>query len=276
MLVSGKELKNLKLGGIRSHELKEFVSSVGIDIKGNAGEIIKKCVNTNISQVKLDSFIKAKYKSQVLERQKIISDKELIEELKKVSNFSWGVVQGQLDQKIQSEYVRKFFRYKDLLNNITSKLHDEITSYVIATWYNHWTTVLIEDHISFHPKVIPTLKNNFGVDIFFGDQPFDLKTTYLPKDYSVKDAIENPKKLAVWMYENQGAQRFGSDNRFFVILVDKNNPDQSWKLKRDFDFVYKKIDGFFDTATVSSKDEVIFTFKKKTYTAISKVLIITK
>jgi len=276
MLVSEKELKNLKLGGIRSQELKEFVSSIGIDIKGNVGEIIKKCVNANISRVKLDSFIKAKYKSQILERQKMISDRDLIEEVKKVSNFSWGVVQGQLDQKIQSEYVRKFFRYKDLLNNITSKLHDDITSYVVATWYNHWTTVLIEDHISSHPKVIPTLKNNFGVDIFFDDQPFDLKTTYLPKDYSVKDAIENPKKLAVWMYENQGAQRFGSDNRFFVILVDKNNPDQSWKLKRDFDFVFKKIDDFFDSATVSSKDEVIFTFKKKTYTAISKVLIITK
>jgi len=135
---------------------------------------------------------------------------------------------------------------------------------------------LIEDHIGLHPKIVPTLKNNFGVDIFFGGQPFDLKTTYLPRGYPIDEAIKNPRQLAIWMYENQGAQRFGADNRLFVILADKNKLDQSWKLKRDFDFVFGKIDQFFNDATVSPKDELVFTFKKKTYTTISKVLIITK
>lgn len=185
-------------------------------------------------------------------------------------------MQGQLDQKIQAEYVRKFFRYEDLINGVKSKLHDDITSYVIATWYNHWTTVLIEDHISLHLRVVPTLKNNFGIDIFFDGQPFDLKTTYLPRDYPIDEAIKNPRQLATWMYENQGAQRFGADNRLFVILADKNNLDQSWKLKRDFDFVFAKIDQFFNEATVSAEDEIVFSFKKKTYTTISKVLIITR
>lgn len=276
MLVSDKELKNLKLRGIRSQELKELAVSFGIEKKGTAGDIIKRCIEANIPQVRIDSFIKLKYQDQILERQSVISDKELIEEVGKVSDFSWGAVQGKLDQKIQSGYVRKFFRYKDLLINVTSKLHNEITAYVVATWYNHWTTILIEDHISLHSKVIPTLKNNFGVDIFFGGQAFDLKTTYLPRDYPAKDAIGNPKKLAIWMYENQGEQRFGDDNRLFIILIDKNNPDQSWKLKRDFSFIFEKIDDFFENATVSSKDEIVFTFKKKTYTTISKVLVITK
>jgi len=40
--------------------------------------------------------------------------------------------------------------------------------------------VLIEEYISTHPKVIPTIKNIKGIDIFFNDQPFDLKITYLP------------------------------------------------------------------------------------------------
>lgn len=105
---------------------------------------------------------------------------------------------------------------------------------------------------------------------------FDLKTTYLPRGYPIDEAIKNPRQLAIWMYENQGAQRFGADNRLFVILADKNNLDQSWKLKRDFDFVFGEIDKFFDKASVSTKDEIIFIFKKKTYTTISKILIITK
>jgi len=175
-----------------------------------------------------------------------------------------------------SEYVRKIARYEDLLYNVKAKLHDDVTNYVICTWFNHWTTVLIEEHISTHPKVIPTIKNVKGIDIFFNGQPFDLKVTYLPHGYNPIDAINNPGKLAKWMYENQGAQRFGADNRLFVVLLDKDSPERSWELKRDFDLVFQKIYNFFNKEIVSEKDEIVFTFKRKTYTAVTKVLIITK
>jgi hypothetical protein len=194
----------------------------------------------------------------------------------KVKSFSWGVVQGQLDQKIQTEYVRKFVRYDDLVGNVRGRLHDEVTSYVICTWYNHWTTVLIEEHISQHPRIIPTLKNIKGIDIFFDAQPFDLKVTYLPRDYSAEEAIKNPRDLALWMYENQGAQRFGADNRLFVVLLDARNPEESWKLKREVAVVFDKIDKFFSAEKVTNGDEVVFSFNKKTYTAVTKVLLITK
>lgn len=186
------------------------------------------------------------------------------------------MVQGQLDQKIQSEYVRRFTRYNDLLESVKARLHEDITNYVICTWFNHWTTVLIEEHISTHPRVTPTLKKIKGVDIFFDGQTFDLKVTYLPQNYAASDALKNPKGLAVWMYENQGAQRFGADNRLFVVLLDKDNPERSWELKRDFDLVSRQVDSFFHQETVSKSDEVIFTFDKRTYTAVSKVLMITK
>ena len=274
MLVSKKELANLKLRSIKSSDLKELAGILGVDAKGTVSNFIKKLID--IPQNKIDEFIRRKYQTQVKERQKLISDETLKQEVLKVKEFRWGVVQGQLDQKIQSEYVRRFVRYEDLINGVKSKLHDDITHYVIATWYNHWTTVLIEDHISQHSNVIPTLKNNFGVDIFFDSQPFDLKITYLPKDFTLEQVLKNPKDLIIWLYENQGAQRFGADNRFFVVLASKNNLEESWKLKRDFNFVFNEIDKFFDNASVSTKDEIIFSFKKKTYTTISKILLITK
>jgi phage antirepressor YoqD-like protein len=274
MLVSKKELANLKLKSIKSDNLKELGESLGTDSRGTVADLIKKLID--IPQDKIDEFIKRKYQEQVKERQKLISDEDLKQELLKVKEFKWGVVQGQLDQKIQTEYVRRFTRYDDLIQGVKSKLHDDITGYVIATWYNHWTTVLIEDHISHHPRVIPTLKKYKGIDIFFDDQPFDLKITYLPRDYTLEKALQNPKRLIVWLYENQGAQRFGADNRLFVVLADKKNLEDSWKLKRDFDFIFSEIDKFFDNSSVSTKDEIIFSFKKKTYTTISKILIITK
>lgn len=274
MLVSRKELTNLKLQSIKAGDLKAFAESLGIDSGGRVSDIIKRLIN--VPQSKIDEFIKRKYQELIKERQAIISDENLKKELMKVKEFHWGVVQGQLDQKIQTEYVRRFTRYDDLVQKVKSKLHDEITGYVIATWYNHWTTVLIEDHISRHPRIIPTLKNYKGIDIFFDNQPFDLKITYLPREYTLEKALQNPKGLIVWLYENQGPQRFGADNRLFVVLADKKNLENSWKLKRDFDFVFSEIDKFFDDASVSSKDEIVFSFKGRTYTTISKILIITK
>jgi len=274
MLVSKKELANLKLQSILSDDLKLFAESLDIDSKGKTSDIIKRLID--VPQDQIDGFIRRKYQDLTRQRQAIISDEDLKKELMKVRAFHWGVVQGQLDQKIQTEYVRRFTRYEDLIRGVRSKLHDDITGYVIATWYNHWTTVLIEDHISHHPRIIPTLKNYKGIDIFFDNQPFDLKITYLPRDYALEKALQNPKGLIVWLYENQGAQRFGADNRLFVVLASKSNLEESWKLKRDFDFVFGAIDEFFDTTSVSEKDEIIFSFNKKTYTTISKILIITR
>ncbi len=222
-LLTQKEVRNLKLSSIPIEKLKNFAESIVHCSDKNATNIIKKLIDVSNIDSSIDAFIKQKYAVRIKERKNLISDAGLIKELYKVKNFSWSVVQGQLDQKIQTEYVRKIVHYDDLISNVKTKLHDDITSYVICTWYNHWTTVLVEEHISQHPKVVSTLKNIKGVDIFFDNQPFDLKTTYLPKDYDIQDVIKNLKNLATWMYENQGAQRFGADNRLFVILVDVKN-----------------------------------------------------
>lgn len=266
----------LKLRCIPLPHLRVLASNWGIPVKGSGTEIIEKICERDLDEGVIDHFIKQKYAEKIQKRRTIILDEDLKEELRKVKTFSWGIVQGQLDQKIQAEYVRKIVRYEDLLDNVKAKLHHDVTNYVICTWFNHWTTILIEEHISMHPKVVPSIKSIKGVDIFFGGQPFDLKVTYLPRGYDLSDAVKNPSSLAVWMYENQGAQRFGADNRLFVILLNKKDPEKSWELKRDFAFVFQKIDNFFNAETVSEKDTIVFTFGKKTYTAITKLLLITK
>lgn len=194
----------------------------------------------------------------------------------KAKTFSSGVAQGQLNQKIPTQCIKEFFRYLDLIENAHSKLHSDVTNYVICTWFNHWTTVLIEEHIAMHPKIVPTIKNIKGIDIFFDGQPFDLKVTYLPRGYDPSQAFKNPRNLVQWMYENQGLQRFGSDNRLFVVLLDTNNPDRSWELKRDFEYVFQKIDDFFDVNKVTKNDEIEFNYGKKGYTTVAKLILITK
>jgi len=275
-LLSNTEVLRLKLATIPVPLLRDLARANSIE--GNrANELVKKLISSNIDRQQVDKFIKEKYTQKTKERQAKISDEDLLKELHKVKNFQWGVVQGQLDNKIQVQYVRKYHSYENLLAHVANELYGSVKDYVICTWYNHWTTVIMEDLISTHPKVIPTLKNIKGVDLFFDGQPFDLKTTYMPAGYrGPADIISDPQKLAVWLYENQGAQRFGADNRLFVVVHDSQKPEDSWKIKRDIDFVRANIDRFFNEESISESDEIVFTFQRQTYTAITKILLIAK
>ena len=268
------ELTRQKLEGVSKDALVNLAKQVQVDHKGRQGDIVARLLNLDTTII--DDYIRGQYKDKIMLRQEIITDQDLIIELEKVQSINWGVVQGQLDQKIQREYVRQFTHYKDLVSGVKNSLHDDITNYVIASWFNHWSTVLIEDHISQHPKVVPTLKNIKGIDIFFDDHAFDLKITYMPKGYDVSSALDNPTELARWLYENQGSQRFGDDNRFYVVLVDSQDVTNSWKLKRDFKLVYQHIDNYLDQTTVSSNDILPFVYNGTCYTPKCKILIIKK
>ena len=264
-----------KLNTVPVPDLRELAGSFNLDRSGRQGHIIDRLVEQDPARI--DAFIKRKYREKVAARREtLISDADLLAELSRVEGIDWGVVQGQLDGKIQRDYVRVCTRYDELLGRVREQLHGEITNYAIASWYNHWSTVLIEDHISLHDNVVPTIKNVGGVDVFFRDCPFDLKITYLPRNYDLTDALNNPAGLARWLYENQGAQRFGADNRFYVVVVDREDVEQSWRLKRNFPLLADRIDRFLDTATVSDADELRFVFNGRAYSPLCKILIITQ
>jgi len=273
---SEREVLRLKLTTIPAKSLRDIARQRGIQAH-TTSEAISELVSREIEEDYIDKFIRQKYAEKVKQRQNEIADEAILKELQKVQTFQWGVVQGQLDNKIQVNYVRRFYRYEELIQHVRDELYDDVQNYVICTWYNHWTTVIIEDIISTHPNVIPTIKNIKGVDLFFGGQPFDLKVTYLPQAYQNTEIVTlDPHRLAIWLYENQGAQRFGADNRLYVVVHDTKNPNDSWKIKRDIAFIRNKVDEFFSQETVTKEDELVFKFQGRTYTAVAKVLLIVK
>ena len=273
-------LTNDKLRSIPKRDLDELAQKLERGGKGTASALAVRLLDPGLPPIDtafVDEFIKAKYAEQVrIRREVIISDEDLLAELRKVKAMDWGVVQGQLDGKIQREYVRKFARYDDLVRGVADKLHAEITNYVIASWYNHWSTVLIEDHISLHPNVVPTIKNIAGVDLFLMDTKFDLKMTDLPKSWTTENAVADPRSLAKWLYENQGQQRFGADNRLYIVLIDTEDASQSWRLKREVDVVYPQIDAFLDEAMVDESDALPFSYGNNSYAPRCKILLVTK
>jgi len=98
-LYSPKEALNLKLNCVPLPQLKILARMLGVSESGSAASIIKRMLEGNPKKETIDNFIKERYAEKIQQRRTIISDEDLGKELLKVKTFSWGVVQGQLDQK---------------------------------------------------------------------------------------------------------------------------------------------------------------------------------
>ena len=53
----------------------------------------------------------------------------------------------------------------------------------------------------------------------------------------VEDTIKDKKSLIKWLYEEQGERRFDAANRLFLVLIDKENMEDSWKMKRNIELL---------------------------------------
>lgn len=284
-IVNVRDSNFIKLKSLKKENLKSFCQEYNINFSSNITETISTILgcfdNKKISTEDINLFIRKLYVDVRDSEMKITgaTHQEIIKELNKVDEHIWGMVQGDVDSHIQSKYVRKFYKYDDVVSAIRANLYKSIESYALSSWFNHWSTVFLEDLINENKNVIPIIKKVKGVDIIWNEQPVDIKVTNLPKEwfksgYDIYYAINNPKMVCKYMYELQGAQRFGDDNRLFVIIYDKNKPEESWKIKRDYNLIKSKINDFFDQKT--ELDAINFKYGNKQYLAHSKVMFILK
>jgi hypothetical protein len=284
-VVNIRDSNFIKLKSIKKEHLKVFCGLHNIKFSMNMSETISAILddfdNGKISTEDINSYIRKLYvEIRDSEMQNTgATHQEIIKELNKIDEHIWGMVQGDVDSHIQSNYVRKFYKYDEMVSAIRTGLYSSIESYALSSWFNHWSTVFLEDLINENKNIIPIIKKVKGVDIIWNEQPVDIKVTNLPKEwfkdgYDIDFAINNPKMVCKFMYELQGAQRFGDDNRLFIIIYDKNNPAQSWKIKRDYDLIKSKINDFFDQKT--DLDAINFKYGNKQYLAHSKVMFILK
>lgn len=56
-------------------------------------------------------------------------------------------------------------------------------NYVKNSWYNNWTSFLIESLFKQNPRVVPVIGEIKNVDFFIDDYPLDLKVTFFPNQY---------------------------------------------------------------------------------------------
>lgn len=266
-----------------------------------------------------------------------------------MQHFKWGGDQNNsLDRYFVTHYVKSIPSYHDLQNKLATDALPVVSNYVVASWYNHWTSIIIEHIFKKHPFVLPTVGQIKSIDFIVKGIPFDLKVTYLPKwfqpnisrhllslglptselkalkgvakkygvkhdstipendqhsqilaqlkdvsdaaynealkalntirDETVKYAIAHKMELAKLLYENQGAMRFGSENRLYLVLIDKQDIQNSWEMKRDFNRLETAINTYLDSFETGdlSKLKVDFEYSGKQYTTHADVIFVIK
>lgn len=334
----------LKLRSIsRTEQLKQFCKKIGLDITDiPVKKLFEYAYNQKPNDQVIEQFIQELFQLKRAERKQ--NEDFIISQLYQMKVFDWGgLYQNSLERTIVNNYIKKIQNWDALNFAIDNVIHSSMRGYIQSSWYNHWSSILIEDIFKDHQAVLPTTGLVKKLDFFIHDFPFDLKVTYLPKEYyekelrkseglrpeltdlkafcrkhkiwfdpnspdailfsellnKIKDdqsqaaqdfignfeltrasllkkALENQQALKVWLYENQGDARFDAANRFFLVLVDGNNFEESWKLKRQKNLLINSIHAHLDSMNPDNmKDlKLKFSWKNKTYETYADILFV--
>lgn len=198
---------------IRKDILAEFLSRNAIELQSTAlanqfTELFTRLAkDTDTSEMLLDSYIEEKNQEQLA----ALDEKKLVSELYKLKSFDWGGdYQNSLDKYLVSRYVKAIQSYDTLISKFDDEIRAAVQGYVLNSWYNHWSSILIEHIFKSHKSVLPTVGQIKHVDFFISDVPFDLKVTYLPAEFvrARRKELELPVELT---YLKQQARSLGID-----------------------------------------------------------------
>lgn len=333
----------LKLRSLSRRDImEEFAQELQIDISRiSARDILKKLFEADISEEAVHAFIRKKFLQERAARAR--NEDELITELYKLQTFDWGGLhQNSLEKTIVDNYVKKIRGYEVLCEAIDNELQISLRGYVLCSWYNHWTSIIIEDIFKEHVAVLPAVGLVKKIDFFIKDRPFDLKVTYLPEGYLsearqaqelrpeltllkqaarrlkihfdtdlpssklledlwnklddhpsagaadliaelagfrntlVDSLVDSPTPLLKWLYENQGTRRFDASNRLFLVIVDKTDYHNAWKLKRAKPLLVNQIHSFLDHLDGEVGRDIEFNWEGTVYRAFSEIIFVIK
>lgn len=120
--------------------------------------------------------------------------------LHKINAYEWGGDHNNsLDQYLVRRYVKVISDY-DTLQKKANEIQENAWNFVQTSWYNNWTSYLIESIFKKHKRVLSAIGEIKSVDFFIDNYPIDLKVTYFPNEFmekKLKDKIGN-KELA-WL-----------------------------------------------------------------------------
>lgn len=176
-----------------------------------------------------------------------IDTNQLKEDLYKVQYYSWGGDQNNsLDKFLISRYVKVISNFNEL-QSLYGDIATNAWNYVQNSWYNNWTSYLIESLFKKNSAVISAVGEIKSVDFFIGGYPLDLKVTFFPHQFmeqKVKALIG--KSSIAWLKSkcktvNIFADSKASTNQQIYSLTEKLKESNQISILSDLQNVRKKI-----------------------------------
>ena len=187
----------------RGKQIDQFLRDNKLTLKGTKiseqnVELFELLENCKDAKDMLNKYLRDKnnewYSSMGVDEQKLKQD------LYKVQYYAWGGDQNNsLDKHFVSRYVKVISEYDELVSKQSEIAHNA-WNYVQNSWYNNWTSYLIESLFKRHQKVISAVGEIKSVDFFIGDYPIDLKVTFFPNQYmNEKIKAKFGKSILSWL-----------------------------------------------------------------------------
>jgi len=167
----------------RAEHTDRLAADIGMDMRAvPRSQRLRHLFESTVSLQQIEETIRAIHAAERADREQ--REGPLITELYKMHSFDWGGLhQNSLEKTIVDNYVKKIVSFDRLNESIDNELLVSMRGYVQCSWYNHWTSIIIEDIFKSHRRVLPAVGLIKKVDFFIAMVPFDLKVTYLPEGY---------------------------------------------------------------------------------------------
>lgn len=204
----------------RSKQLSKFAKNNGIILKSKKisdknRELFELMEDNHEAQFTLDKFLSdisnEWYTSLGIDRQK------LEEDLYKIQHYAWGGDQNNsLDKFFVSRYVKVISSLEELERR-KSEISINAWNYVQNSWYNNWTSYLIESFFKRDKNVVSAIGEIKSVDFFIGNYPLDLKVTFFPTQFleiKLKDALG--KSVLSWLKDKAKTYGFKTDSNLSI------------------------------------------------------------
>lgn len=183
--------------------------------------------------------------------------------------YDWGGrKQNDADDR-QTNFIYHTAQFSDLLARIDqqgkhhdAREHARLKNYALNRWFNFWSAVAIEEIFCSIPGVTPAKQRDRLVDFQICGMTFDHKTSVFPLRYgrSVDAALAQPADLIKWLYTQQSTQqRQHFANRLFLVLVNRHNVRDSWKLKAEILWLQPHIENYVRRFNPASLTQFTFT-----------------
>lgn len=170
----------------RSKQISQFIAINGIHLHSVTISEMNKELFEYLEKRKDAMLILDKYLTDLTHEWYYLMNidiEQLKEDLYKIQYYSWGGDQNNsLDRYFVNRYVKTISNFSELQNK-RGEIANNAWDYVQNSWYNNWTSFLIESLFKLNPKVISAVGEIKSVDFFIGDYPIDLKVTFFPSQY---------------------------------------------------------------------------------------------